>query len=164
MKMVIAVCALFAVLVLSSPPASTQTAQVSAPSISDSDIQLSRSNLQAEKKNIIQHTMEFTDADAKAFWPIYDDFARERQKLGDQLLQVIDDYADHFVSMDDAKAKELTQRMLNLEAANVNLRQNYFSSFAKALGPKRAAKFYQVDSRLSLLVNAQLMDVIPLVR
>jgi archaellum biogenesis protein FlaJ (TadC family) len=66
--------------------------------------------------------------------------------------------------MDDAKSKELTGRMLNLEAENVNLRQNYFPSFSRALGAKKAAKFYQVDSRLSLLVNAQLMDVIPLVR
>jgi hypothetical protein len=33
----------------------------------------------------------------------------------------------------------------------------------KALGAKRAAKFYQVDNRLSLLVNLQLTSEIPLI-
>jgi hypothetical protein len=33
----------------------------------------------------------------------------------------------------------------------------------KALGAKRAAKFYQVDNRLSLMVNLQLAAAIPLI-
>jgi hypothetical protein len=86
MKMSIAICALCALLVLAVPVTSAQTAHVSATPITDTDIQLLRSNLQAEKKNIIQHTMEFTDAESKAFWPIYDDFARQRQTIGDELV------------------------------------------------------------------------------
>lgn len=38
----------------------------------------------------------------------------------------------------------------------LNLRQEYWPKFEKALGAKRPAKFYQVDNRLSLLVNLQL--------
>jgi hypothetical protein len=33
----------------------------------------------------------------------------------------------------------------------------------KALGAKRAAKFYQVDNRLGLIVNLQLTALIPLI-
>jgi hypothetical protein len=33
----------------------------------------------------------------------------------------------------------------------------------KALGAKRAAKFYQVDNRLSLMIDVQLTDNIPLI-
>jgi hypothetical protein len=34
----------------------------------------------------------------------------------------------------------------------------------KALGAKRAAKFYQVDNRLTLIINVQLTAAIPLIR
>jgi hypothetical protein len=34
----------------------------------------------------------------------------------------------------------------------------------KALGAKRAAKFYQVDNRLSMIVNLQLTAAIPLIQ
>jgi hypothetical protein len=53
--------------------------------------------------------------------------------------------------------------LLNIEAKTVNLRQEYWPKFEKALGAKRAAKFFQVDNRLSLLVNVQLTSDIPLV-
>jgi hypothetical protein len=33
----------------------------------------------------------------------------------------------------------------------------------KALGAKRAAKFYQVDNRITLLINIQLAANIPLI-
>jgi hypothetical protein len=33
----------------------------------------------------------------------------------------------------------------------------------KVLGAKRAAKFYQVDNRLSLIINLQLAAAVPLI-
>jgi len=35
--------------------------------------------------------------------------------------------------------------------------------FEKALGAKRAAKFYQVDNRLSMMINLQLASMVPLI-
>jgi hypothetical protein len=58
----------------------------------------------------------------------------------------------------------MVQRVLNIDAKLVNLRQEYWPKFDKALGAKRAAKFFQVDNRLSLLVNLQLSSEIPLLR
>jgi len=43
------------------------------------------------------------------------------------------------------------------------LRQSYWPKFMKALGAKRAAKFYQVDNRLTMMVNIQLASEIPLI-
>jgi hypothetical protein len=34
----------------------------------------------------------------------------------------------------------------------------------KAVGGKKAAKFYQVDSRITLIINLQLSSGIPLIR
>jgi len=58
----------------------------------------------------------------------------------------------------------MVQRLLNVDAKYLNLRQQYWPKFEKALGAKRAAKFFQVDNRLSLLVNLQLASEIPLLR
>jgi hypothetical protein len=155
-----AVCALFALLI---PSALAQTTDVSAKPLTDSDIQLLRSDVQADKNQIITHTMAFTDAESAAFWPVYRDFARDQQAIGDERVKLIKDYAQNYDKIDDAKAKDMAQRLLNIEAKMVNVRQEYWPKFEKALGAKRAAKFYQVDSRLSLIVNMQLASAIPLV-
>ena len=150
-------------LVLLSGFVCAQTADATAKPLTDSDIQLMRSDIQAGKIQIITATMQFSDAESKAFWPIYRDFARDQQVIGDERVQLIKDYAANYDSMDDNKAKDMVQRMINVEDKTLNLREDYWPKFMKALGAKRAAKFYQVDSRLSLLINLQLTSAIPLI-
>jgi hypothetical protein len=139
-----------------------QTVDVTAKPLSDADIQLLGSDIQSAKNDIIAHTMQFTDQ-STAFWPVYRDYARDQHVIGDERVQLIKDYAQHYDTMNDAKAKELTQRSVNIEAKVVNLRQDYWPKFEKALGAKRAAKFYQVDNRVSLMINLQLASEIPLI-
>ena len=57
----------------------------------------------------------------------------------------------------------MVQRMINIEDKTLNLREDYWPKFMKALGAKRAAKYYQVDNRLTLLINLQLSENIPLI-
>jgi hypothetical protein len=142
---------------------SAQTAQVTAKPLTDTDIQLLRSDVQASKNQIIADTMQFTDVESGAFWPVYRDYARDQQVIGDGRVQLIKDYARNYDSMDDPKAKDMVQRMINIEDRTLNLREDYWPKFMKALGAKRAAKYYQVDNRLSLIVTLQLTAEIPLI-
>jgi hypothetical protein len=140
-----------------------QTAEVKAHPITDTDVQLLRSNLQVEKNHIIAHTMQFTEAESGAFWPLYRDYARDQQVIGDERVQLIKDYAQNYDTMDDAKARDMTQRLLGIEAKFTKVQEDYWPKMEKALGAKRAAKFYQVDNRLSLMINLQLASEIPLI-
>jgi len=140
-----------------------QTVDVSATPLTDTDIQLLRSDLQSGKNQVIADTMKFTEAESTAFWPVYRDYAHDQQVIADKRFQVIKDYAKYFDTMDDPKAKDMVQRMINVDDETLNLRQKYWPRFEQALGAKRAAKFYQVDNRLSLMINLQLASLIPLI-
>lgn len=140
-----------------------QTVEVSASPITDTDIQLLRSDLQSAKNQVIADTMKFTDAESTAFWPVYRDYARDQQMIADKRLQVIKDYAKYFDSIDDQKAKDMVLRMRNVDEESLNLREKYWPKFEQALGARRAAKFYQVDNRLTLMINVQLASQIPLI-
>jgi Spy/CpxP family protein refolding chaperone len=161
MRTFVSVCAS---LVLWSALVSAQTAEVAAKPLSDSDIQLLRSDVQAGKHEIISATMQFTDAESAAFWPVYRDYARDQQVIGDERIALVKDYATNYDTMDDAKAKDMVQRMINIEDKTLNLREDYWPKFMKALGAKRAAKFCQVDNRLSLIITLQLTAAIPLIQ
>ena len=90
MRMFLSICAS---LVLLSTFLPAQTATVSAKPLSDSDIQLLRSDVQAGKNEIITATMQLTDAESTAFWPVYRDYARDQQKIGDERVTLVKDYA-----------------------------------------------------------------------
>jgi len=160
MRMSMTMCVAFVLLCVSS---SAQTAETSVKPLTDTDIQLLRSDVQAAKKEIITDTMKFTDAESTAFWPVYRDYAHDQQLIGDERVQLVKDYAKNYDSMDDNKARDMVQRMINIEDKALNLREDYWPKFMKALGAKRAATFYQVDNRLILMVNLQLASAIPLI-
>ena len=161
MKIVIVICAMC---VLFMPSAQAQTTVVTAKPLSDSDIQLLRSDVQAEKNDILTHTMAFNDQESAAFWPIYRDYARDQQVIGDDRWKLIKDYAANYDTLDDAKADDLAKQMFSIDSKIIKLREDYWPKFQKALGGKRAAKFYQVDNRISQIIALQLSSEIPLLR
>ena len=161
MKMLVA---LWAVCFLLTSADWAQTTEVTAKPLTDTDIQLLRSDVQSAKNDIIAHTMQFTDTESTAFWPVYRDYARDQQAIGDERVQLIKDYAANFDTMNNDKAKDLAERMMNIEKKTINLRESYWPKFVNVLGAKRAAKFYQVDYRLSLIINVKLASEIPIIQ
>lgn len=154
---------LLASFVLWAAPCIAQDAMVVVKPLTDDDIKLFREDVQAAREGIIKDTMQFTDAEGSAFWPVYKQYAQEQKAIGDKRVALIMDYAKNIDTMTDAQASSLTQRLFGIENETQALRQKYFPKFETALGSKRAAKFYQVDNRLSMIVNVQLASAIPLI-
>ena len=127
------------ILVMSCVPAFCQNAGVTATPITDSDIQLLRQDLQAEKNKIIADTMTFSTQEATAFWPVYEDYAKEQHAIAQQRLELITEYAKSLDNLTDAKAHAMTERLLTIQGETLALRKKYLPRFEKALGAKRAA-------------------------
>ena len=159
-KIFLTICVMCILLVSA---ARAQTEQGTAKPLNDTDIKLLRTDLGADKNHIVADTMQFTDAESTAFWPVYQSYAHEQQVIGDDLVQLIKDYAKNYDRMNDANAEDMVQRMINIEDRTLNLREDYWPKFEKALGARRAAKFYQVDNLLTLMVKLQLASGIPLI-
>ena len=45
------------------------------------NMQILRDKLKADKKLLVASNMELTESEAKGFWPIYDEYQKELQKL-----------------------------------------------------------------------------------
>jgi hypothetical protein len=127
-------------------------------------IELLRSDLKTGRKAVITEAMEFTEKEAEAFWPIYNDYEHERAKQGDAYLQLLKDYAANYDTMTEETAEKLVKRMFTWNSDNAGLLQKYHKKFAKAITAKRAARFVQVENRVNQLVMLQLSSEIPLVK
>src|SRR5689334_2594753 len=132
--------------------------------VPDDDIAVLRQDVQASKTDIITRSMGFTDEQSKAFWPVYREYANAQQKIGDQRVSLIKDYAANYDTIDDTKAKTYIARAFKFDDDMLKLRKSYESKFEKAIGAKQTAKFYQVDNRLNLLVNVQLANLLPIIK
>jgi hypothetical protein len=148
---------------LSSIAGSAQVAQIVVKPLTDDDIKLIRQDVQSIKDDVIRDTMQFNDTESAAFWPVYKQYAAEQHAIAEKRFGIIMDYAKTIDTMTDANANDLTQKYLTVEDDTQALRKQYLPKFEAAIGAKRAAKFYQVDNRLTLIVNLQLASEIPLI-
>jgi hypothetical protein len=117
----------------------------------------------AEKSDLVAKAMKLDATQAAAFWPIYKAYEAERKTLGDQRLAVYQDLAEHFDTLNDAKAKGLLDRAFVIEEQRLALEKKYKDTFLKALPAKVVARFFQVDSRINNLVNLDIASAVPLV-
>jgi hypothetical protein len=129
----------------------------------DSFVELLRSDVKTNKKAIIAAAMEFTDAQAAVFWPIYRNYEFELDKLGDARFTMIKNYADNYANMTNEKDKELIETAFKLQEERLKLRKKYFGEFSKALSPAMAAKFIQVENQIHLVIDLQIASELPLI-
>jgi len=129
----------------------------------DKLVELMRKDVRAQKADIVGKTMGLDAAQAAAFWPIYKAYEAEAQTVGDARLAVIQDLAEHFETLNDAKAKALLDRSFTVEEQKLALQKKYKDEFLKVLPAKVVARFFQVDSRLNALIALEVSSQIPLV-
>ena len=127
-------------------------------------VELLRSDIRSEKVAIIAQMMAFTEDEDKAFWPIYREYDVEMAKLGDERVQLIQEYARNYLSLTDAVADQLATKALDLEARRQATKAKYYERFKKALSPKSALRFLQVEQQLLLLIDLQISAALPIVQ
>jgi hypothetical protein len=124
---------------------------------------LLRENLRQEKAQVLGAMMQFTPADAAKFWPIYDDYDRELNKLNNLRLENIKSYARDYSQMTDEKADQLTRQSLDFQKRRADLLEKYYERVKQALGATTAARFLQVESQLLSIIDLQIDTSLPVV-
>ena len=169
MKSSLAVFMVFSLAVLLVPPCAAQKppgnpapAGAAQESYLDNYIQALRSDVRADRMQIVTAAMRFTEAEAAVFWPVYRNYQAEVTKISDQKIALLKDYAQNFDTMSAAKARELADRSFAVEQQKTDLKRKYFKEFEKVLPANRVARFFQVDHRLDLLIDLQIAAQVPL--
>jgi hypothetical protein len=117
----------------------------------------------ADKKLLIAKNMQLIASEAKAFWPIYEDYQKELSKLRSRVAKMIEGYAANYQTMSDADAKKMLNDYLEVEKISLKLMQSYLPKFSKVLPDKKVTRYYQLENKIKAGVNYQLSQNIPLV-
>ena len=146
---------LSAVLVLSLSASVGAQAPAPAEQGQDTTLNLSayaellRRDVRTLKVAIITEVMGFTEAEDKAFWPIYREYDREMTALADERVRMIRDYAAAYNTLTDDRAASLASTALDLEARRNAAKAKCYEKVKAALSPRTALRFLQVDTSCS---------------
>jgi len=129
----------------------------------DDQIQVARSALKADRKATVAETMQFTEQEAKAFWPLYEEYRAKMDKSADALIKLIKEYAQLYPDVPDDRAKVMLRELGDLQEERVETRNSYLKKMGKILSPAKTLRLAQVESRLDLAVQIEMASQIPLV-
>jgi len=105
------------------------------------NMQLVREKIQTDKKLFIAQNMNLTESEAKVFWPVYEDYQKELDKLVDKTVKLIDNYAANYQTMTEEAAKEMINGYLAIETERVTLMKSFLPKFRKVLPEKKVARY-----------------------
>ena len=128
------------------------------------EMQILANKVNADKKALVAQNMELTETEAKSFWPIYDAYQQDLQKINDRMSLTILEYADVSSkgTVDDATAKKLLGEALAIQESELTLQQTYVPKLEKVLPEVKVARYIQIESKIRALVRYTLASNIPL--
>lgn len=136
-----------------------------AEPVSDTNMEILKEKLKADKKLLIASNMELTDAEAKQFWPMYDDYQKDLEGINKQLVQTIKEYSDAFNkgTISNDTAKKLLNEALTVEEQEVKLKRASAEKLGKVLPATKVARYIQLETKIRSIIKFEMAQQIPLV-
>src|SRR6516165_12501346 len=126
-------------------------------------IQMLRQEVGKDRREIVKANMLLTNSEAARFWPLYDEYRAEMNKIGDKRVKLITDFAANRNSMSEDEGMRLLKERIDIEKEKNDLRGDYVKKFNKELSARTTARFFQIDQKLDAAVEAALAAKIPLI-
>ena len=130
------------------------------------NMQILRDKIKADKKLVVATNMELTESEGKNFWPIYDAYQKDLQKINRRIAGLLDRYAAdfHSKSLTDDKAKKLIDEALAIEQSEADLKSTYAPKLSKALPVIKVARYLQIENKIRAVIKYDLAQGVPLVK
>ena len=159
------ISALLVAAIVIAMPAGAQTKGAATADKGTMNMEILREKVKTDKKLIVAVNMKLTDAEGKAFWPIYDAYQKDLAAINDRLLKMIVAYADAYNkgAVSNETAKKLLAEALDIEEAELKLKRAYVPKLQKALSDVKVALYMQIENKIRAVVRLELAANIPLV-
>lgn len=127
------------------------------------EVEMYQSIFGMEKKIMVGDFLALDDAQAKVFWPVYDEYELKRKAFGQDRIDIIMDYAENYDSLSDDKMHELVLKTAKLQGQMDKLVLEYYNKINKSNTTKIAAQFFQIERYFSNVIRYTISSSIPFV-
>jgi len=116
-----------------------------------------------DRRNIVRANMLLTETESARFWPLYDEYRTERQKIGDRRVRLITDFLAQQNSMSEDEARALANEDFAIGKDTSELKAKWYKKMTKVLSERTIARFFHIDEKLDAAADIALAANIPLI-
>jgi hypothetical protein len=125
-------------------------------------LDLTREAIENQRRVLVAGSLPLSPAEEKAFWPLYDDYEKERRAIDERANRLVADFVASAASLSDSQAKEMLAKALEVDDERVRVRRRFLDRMGKAIAPRKLVRFYQIENKLDSVVRADISRQIPL--
>ena len=115
-------------------------------------------------KDIVKDNLKLTEDEAKVFWPLLDEYLAARSPIFEERVSITEEFMMNYYAMDDATAKDLINKAIQSQQDLMDVRKEYLNKMFEVLPAPLVGKFFQLDNRVSTVLDLVRMSATPLVR
>ncbi|HQR53860.1 MAG TPA: hypothetical protein PLZ79_11360 [Burkholderiales bacterium] len=117
-----------------------------------------------DAKTLVAQNLKLTDAQAKAFWPVYDRYDAQRAKIEDRVDTVLTDYQLSCEQLCDEKAGQLINEWMKARQDLDKLRRHYIAKFGAVIPPTKVLRLYQIEGLREAVIRVDRFRKVPLAK
>jgi hypothetical protein len=136
--------------------------QVTLQGLSPQELQMLRYDLRRQKQKLIADNLPMTESEAIKFWAVYQKYSDELDQVNGEKFTMLHSYAQNWRSISNDDAMIFMRRWLELDENAAQLRSKYLLLVKDVLPGKKAATFFQLDERISMMINLEFASQLPL--
>lgn len=131
----------------------------------NTNMQILLDKVKADKKLVVAANMDLTEAEAKAFWPIYNAYQKDLQGFNERIAKTVLVYAEAYNknTLTDDMAKFLSNQVMGIDQDELKVRSILATKLNEVLPPKKAARYLQIENKIRAVIRYDLAAGIPLV-
>jgi len=128
------------------------------------DMQMLHTAVQQDKKSFVASTLNLTEAEGKKFWPIYDTYQRTLDAVDRRRNKAVIDIVGMDRPMSDPYARQLANELIQTDEAEIKARRTLQNKLMRALPPRKAARYLQLESKIRAVEAYEVASALPLVK
>jgi len=133
------------------------------------DMQALRAAVRADKKAFVASTLKLTPAEAKRFWPVYDNYQRVLDSANQRRVVAVEALVALDKPISDLYARNLANELVATDEVEIKARRTLHNRLMRGvptriLPPKKAARYLQLESKIRAVQAYDIAANIPLVR
>jgi len=113
---------------------------------------------------LVKEAMGLTDEQWKAFEPVFDDYKAVMHPVFEKRINLIKEYVKKKGVLTDAEAEAALAGILEIERDEWLVLRDFEKEFLKAIPAVKVLRFWQIEHRMMLMLEANLAKDIPMVQ
>ena len=116
-----------------------------------------------DRRDIVRANMLLTETENAQFWPLYDEYRAERQKIWDRRARLVTEFLTEQNSMNEDEARTLANEDFAIEKDTSEMKAKWYKRMTKVLSDRTVARFFHIDEKLDAATDLALAANIPLI-